>query len=76
MFGLHECGRQGCGLQHLPTGLVPHLPNYLSHPKEAGTHVRGQAYIRSKQLGKNDVTHEEVCLHVYGIEMPMIILFL
>lgn len=44
---------------------APTPRNYLAHPREAGMHVRGQASIRSKRLGKNDITHEEAqCLRL------------
>lgn len=48
----------GCNTSSPPVS-VPGPPNYPSCPKKAGMHVRGHAYIRSKRLGKNDVTHKE-----------------
>lgn len=52
----------GCNTSSPPVS-VPGPPNYLSCSKEAGMHVRGQAYIRSKRLGKNDVTLKpNICL--------------
>ena len=65
-FRLHDSGRLGSGCN--PTSLLVSIPpcthppppgNYLAHPQGAGMHVRGQASIRSKRVGKNDVTHEE-----------------